>query len=169
MDIYDLNNKHFYRFYDKRKVFQFDEDEVRNNNIDKMLTLQLVEIMKTYNLDENWRDNKESMYILLKFDGNFLKFASENLKNDEDIVLMAVKQNGVSIQYAPDKFKENKDIALVAISKNVKSHWYISKEIQYDWDICFLLLEKCPNAIKNFPPYMVDDLVFMEELEKRIK
>lgn len=63
-------------------------------------------------------NDKDIMMAALKYDGNYLRFASEELKNDKEVVLAAVKNNNEAIQYASETLKQDPD--LIKIIHNVE-------------------------------------------------
>jgi serine/threonine-protein kinase TTK/MPS1 len=66
-------------------------------------------------IPKKYRNNKDFMIEILKYDGMLLKYASIELRDDFDVVETAVKQHGMSLRYASECLKRNRYIVLNAV------------------------------------------------------
>lgn len=77
-------------------------------------------------------DERETLLIAMKVNGNLLQFASRLSKDDKEIVMVAVKSNGYALKYASKRLKQDYEIACEAIKNNPNSYQYVSEELKND-------------------------------------
>jgi hypothetical protein len=104
-----------------------------------------------YNIDENLRDDKEIVNLILNnfIDKNYFfydtKLLGPNLKKDKEITKKVLKLGG-SIRYFDENILNDKDLVISALKQDVSNYKYIGAKIKSDPEILKITKE---TAIKQ--------------------
>lgn len=166
-------------------LYQTLDKAINNQSIESLIDegLLIEQIknreLKYYNIDEEYRANREFNLELLKvypyafemvldkfksdkevvlavvgqeYCGQELKYASHELQSDKEIVLTALKNHEWAFEYAGDDLKSDREFVLAAIKINASAYVEASKELQLDREIALLAANTHNNYVFSHVP-----------------
>jgi hypothetical protein len=84
---------------------------------------------------DNVKDDKDTVMVAIKRDGDALKFVSDRLKNDRDVVYKAIyNSSGYAFEFASEELRNDKELANSSLrSSDGETFKYIGESLKSDF------------------------------------
>ena len=119
------------------------------------------------NLPEEFKKDKEIVWIAVKQYGAALEYTDDSLKKDREIVLEAVKQYGAAFEYADESLKQDKEIILIAIKDYGAALQYADDSLKKDKEIVLIAVKQDGNALRYADESLKKDKEVVREAVRR--
>ena len=90
-----------------------------------------------------YKNNKEFMKIIVKYNGRNIRYVSNELKNDEELAHLSIKTeycNG--LEYLSNHYKDNEEFIKPLLTKYPRCFEHITKRLQNKKEIIMICIEK---------------------------
>ncbi len=101
-----------------------------------------------FDIDEEFKKDREIVLAVMQQDGLALEFADESLKKDREIVLAAVQQTGYALQFADETLKKDREIVLAAVQQDGYALQYADKSLKKDREIALAAIKQNSYALQ---------------------
>lgn len=102
------------------------------------------------------KEDKETVLMIVKKNGEALLYASDTMKNDKEVVMAAVQNKGSALRDASDNLKNDKEVVMAAVRNYSFSLQSASETLRNDKEVVMVAINQdkyafgaAGNAIKN--------------------